>query len=81
MILASLDSLADRIPPVLLANFYERLPDRLIDQVRTARFRRTLRWVAQHSPFYRAAFRRLGIDPRQVKTPGDLGDFFTTPED
>ncbi len=81
MILASLDSLADRIPPVLLANFYERLPDRLIDQVRTGRFRRTIRWVAQYSPFYRAAFRRLGIDPRQVKTPADLGDFFTTPED
>ncbi|MGH9409355.1 MAG: phenylacetate--CoA ligase family protein, partial [Vicinamibacterales bacterium] len=50
------------------------------ERVRRARFRRTIE-LAARSRFYGDAFRRLGIDPRRVSHPSDLGDFFTTGED
>ena len=53
----------------------------LSDGLARYRFRRTIRWAAKRSPFYREAFRARGIDPRRVRTPADLGDFFTTPDD
>jgi phenylacetate-CoA ligase len=37
--------------------------------------------VAEKSPFYRRRFQELRIDPRRIRTPGDLGDFFTTAQD
>ena len=33
------------------------------------------------SPFYRRRFKELGIDVRGIRTPEDLGDFFTTAQD
>ena len=40
-----------------------------------------MRWAAKRSAFYREAFRARGIDARRVRSPADLGDFFTTPDD
>ena len=53
----------------------------LLSRMQAARFRQTVRLVAARSPFYREQFKRLGIDPRAVRTPTDLGDFYTTGED
>jgi len=49
--------------------------------IQRARFRRTLRLAAQHSPFYREQFRRRGINVRRISHPSELGDFYTTGED
>lgn len=57
------------------------MPDPLLRRMQLARFRRTLRLVAERSPFYREEFRRRGIDARRVRRPEDLGDFYTTGED
>jgi phenylacetate-CoA ligase len=56
-------------------------PDALMRKMQAARFRKTIRHVAERSPFYREEFKRRGIDPRGVRRPGDLGDFYTTGED
>lgn len=57
------------------------LPTSAIDAMRRARFRRTLRLAAEHSPFYREQFRQRGIDARRITHPSQLGDFYTTGED
>jgi len=49
--------------------------------MQSARFKKTLRLVAERSPFYREAFKRLGVDVSRVSHPSQLGDFFTTGED
>jgi phenylacetate-CoA ligase len=66
-----------RAPRVPLA-FLRALPPPLLDRVRALGFRETLR-TARRAPYYRDAFARAGIDPRRVRTPLDLGDFFLTP--
>lgn len=53
----------------------------LLRRMQAARFRRTLRLVAERAPFYREEFRRRGIDARQIRRPEELGDFYTTGED
>jgi phenylacetate-CoA ligase len=53
----------------------------LLRRMQAARFHRTVRLVAARSPFYREQFKRRGIDERAVRTPADLGDFYTTGED
>ena len=58
-----------------------RIPPRIVPAVRRSKFRRLMRYVAARSPFYRRKFRELGIDPRRIETPEDLGAFFTTAQD
>jgi phenylacetate-CoA ligase len=58
-----------------------RIPPWLVPVVRRDKFRALMRYVAQRSPFYQRRFRDLGIDPRGIRTPEDLGDFFTTAQD
>jgi len=57
------------------------LPPRIGPAVRREKFHALMRYVGARSPFYRRRFRDLGIDPRGVRTPEDLGSFFTTPQD
>lgn len=57
------------------------VPTSVLDAVRRARFRRTLRLAAERSPFYREQFRRRGIAVAGIEHPSQLGDFFTTGED
>lgn len=81
MLIRLVDSVARRLSPGTLANLYQRVPEPVLAQIRRNRFRQSVRWAAQHSPFYRAAFAQRGIDAHRVRVPADLGDFFTTPDD
>lgn len=60
---------------------YKHVPQDFLRKLEEGNFRNTLSFVYQHSRFYRRKFDEHGIDPRRVRKPEDLGDFFTTPED
>src|SRR5262249_44538987 len=70
-----------RTSPVGTARVFGALPPAALTALQTARFRKTLRLVAERSPFYREAFRQRGIVVGRVSHPSQLGDFFTTGED
>lgn len=63
------------------ANLVQMIPADIVPQIQRAKFRRIVRYVAQRSEFYRRRFKELGIDPRAVRTPEDLGTFYTTAQD
>lgn len=65
-------------PPLPLAVF-RAMPLGILHAMRRPGLRRTLR-MAQRSAFYRDALAAARIDPRRVRTPADLGDFFLTPD-
>ncbi len=44
-------------------------------------FRGTVRYVAEHSAFYKRKFSEYGIDASKISKPEDMGEFFTTAED
>ena len=69
MIFAAADRILDCVSDRGLAYLYRRTPPSLLDGLARYRFRRTVRWVAERSPFYREAFRALGIDARRVHVP------------
>ncbi len=75
------DSFFNHSSPEMMALFYRKTPAKLARSFALHRFRQTVRWAAVHSPFYRAAFAARGIDARKIRTPEDLGDFYTTPDD
>ncbi len=75
------DFFADHLSPSMVARLYRAIPEWAITRMQTQRFRRTVRYVGCRSPFYRKAFHDRGIDPHTVRTPADLGDFYTTPDD
>jgi phenylacetate-CoA ligase len=75
------DLISHRASPALIASLYTKTPQPLVRRVALSKFRATLRWAAERSPFYRRAFKERGIDWRKVRCPADLGDFFTTPDD
>ena len=60
---------------------YTRVPQSLLRRIEAANFIKTVRFVSEHSPFYKEAFRRRGIRAEKVRSPADLGDFYTTAED
>ena len=70
-----------RLPPERAKRMLSLMPDALLRRMQAARFRQTVRLVAERSPFYREEFKRRGIDARGVRSPSDLGDFYTTGED
>ena len=57
------------------------VPPSIVPAIRRDKFRRLLRYVNTRSPFYRRRFKELGIDVRGVRTPEDLGGFYTTAQD
>jgi phenylacetate-CoA ligase len=71
--------IGDNIPR--RARFATRIPAAIIPSIRRIKFQETLRYVAEKSPFYRRKFKEHGIDIRALKTPEDMGDFFTTAQD
>src|SRR5580700_5573671 len=75
------DQISRRLSAGTMARLYVKPPGKLADGLPLYRFVKTVRWAGAHSPFYRKAFSRLGIDPMKVRTPADLGDFYTTPDD
>lgn len=60
---------------------YKSAPDGFLKAIARDNFRKTVRFAAKHSPFYRRRFEELNLDPAAVKAPSDLGDFYTTAED
>ncbi len=75
------ERLALRLPPQHAQRLLGALPAAVIKRMQAARFRQTLRLVAERAPFYREAFKRRGIDVRRITHPSQLGDFYTTGED
>ncbi|HYY42765.1 MAG TPA: hypothetical protein VE775_08555, partial [Pyrinomonadaceae bacterium] len=57
------------LPPERARQMLGMMPDALLKRMQAARFRRTVRFVAGRSPFYREEFRRRGIDARGVRRP------------
>lgn len=60
---------------------YTKLSPRIFQKIEEDNFKKTVRFAAQHSDFYRRKFKEWKIDPSRVKSAADLGDFFTTAED
>src|SRR5437763_3379937 len=70
-----------RMEPRNSVRFLNASPAWSLPKIQRARFRRTLRLAAERSTFYRAEFKRRGIDARRIEHPSELGDFYTTGED
>lgn len=81
MISTVTEAVSDRMGPEQLSFFYRHTPAPIARAISLGAFRRTVRWAARRSPFYREKFAQLKINPRKVRRPEDLGDFFTTPDD
>jgi phenylacetate-CoA ligase len=60
---------------------YTHVPQRVLDRMAASAFRSSIRYAAEHSPFYKRKFAERRIDARAIARPEDLGDFFTTAED
>ena len=60
---------------------FSKIPPAVIKKMENGSFCQTIRYVAEHSAFYRRKFAKLNIDPTRIRNPQDLGDFFTTAED
>jgi phenylacetate-CoA ligase len=75
------ERLALRTDPRRAVELLGLIPNPALEAMRRARFKRTLRHAAEHSAFYREAFRQRGIDARRIDDPSELGDFYTTGED
>jgi phenylacetate-CoA ligase len=81
MIYSIADIIAGRASPQGVAHMYRTTPQAIQRGVALHRFQKTVRFAATHSPFYRRAFAEHGIDPAKVRTPADLKDLYTTPQD
>ncbi len=60
---------------------YKNTPQSILKKMERDNFIGTVRYVAEHSPFYKRKFAEHHIDASKVKSPEDLKDFFTTAED
>ena len=60
---------------------YSKLSSSLLKKIEADNFRKTVDHVYQHSKFYKTAFDKHSLDPKRIKTPSDMGNFFTTAED
>jgi phenylacetate-CoA ligase len=81
MLTQLIDKFANRFSPDTVAKLFRTTPPWLNDWMGLERFRRTVRWAGTRSAFYKKAFAERGINPAQVKSPADLKDFYTTPDD
>ena len=75
------ERLALHLEPRRAVRLLNLMPPSAFEALQRARFRKTLRLAAEHSPFYKEQFRRRGIDVRRIEHPSQLGDFYTTGED
>lgn len=81
MLATVIDKFVQKAPPELLARLVKHIPRPIFDLKRNEAFRYVVRYAYRNSPFYRKKFDELKIDPRRVKGPKDLGDFYTMPID
>ncbi len=81
----SVISLIEKIPFGTSAEkgffLYTHMPESLFSKIAGDNFRGTVLYAYEHSRFYRRKFDELKINPKKIKKPDDLGDFFTTAED
>ena len=75
------NSVTRRMTPAQLGAAYRSTPPAVARAIALSNFRRTVRFAAVHSPYYREKFAEHRIDAKSIRTPADLGDFFTTPQD
>ncbi len=61
--------------------FIRALPKAAIRFGRNQAFIQLVRYLGERSPFYKEKFRKHNIHPAKVRTPEDLGDFYTTSQD
>lgn len=76
-----LERLALKTNPQRAVQLLGRLPQSAFENLQRARFQQALRLAARRSEFYRAEFKRRGIDVESIRHPSELGDFYTTGED
>lgn len=81
MIINIVQNMKSVVSPDALGRLLAHEPRFLIEKHRDLAFVHTLRYACLHSRFYREKFDSLGINPLKVKSPADLGDFYTTPLD
>ena len=81
MIKRLLDGAVDLANPKTLSRLYKATPRTFLDRRNDLYFRNVIRYAYKKSPFYRKRFDELGIDPKKVRHPSDLGDFFTNTSD
>jgi len=81
----NLISLINKIPfgePAERGYFlYKATPQSVLKKIEKGNFISTVRFAAEHSPFYRRKFAEHKIDAKKVRDTSDLRDFFTTAED
>jgi phenylacetate-CoA ligase len=70
-----------RRAPRALLGFVRHLPVPLVERLRGAGLRRTLRLAGSRSRFYRQKFEALGIAADRVRSLAELKDLHTTPEE
>jgi phenylacetate-CoA ligase len=81
MLTRLIDKFSGGLSPDTVARLFRATPPWLNDRMSLERFRRTVRWAGKNAAFYRNAFAERGIRPEKVRSPADLKDFFTTPDD
>lgn len=75
------DKVVSHSSPRVLGSLIKSTPRRAVDWKKEMSFRRIVRYVYKNSVFYKKRFDEFKIDPRKVKRPSDLGNFYTTPID
>ncbi len=61
--------------------FAKYLPEWLLRRIQVSEFQATLIRAGEHARFYQRRFKESGLDPRRLRQPSDLGDFYTTAAD
>ncbi len=81
MLSGLVDKIVSIAPPRALVALFKIIPRGLVDWKKSLAFQEVVRYAYKNSAFYKEKFDELGINPRTVLKPSDLGDFYTTPED
>ncbi len=76
-----IDHWTSRASPLKVGLQLRSTPRAYFDWRKEQAFKTIVKYAYKNSPFYKRKFDEFGIDPRKVKNPKDLGDFYTVPED
>ncbi|MHB0975963.1 MAG: phenylacetate--CoA ligase family protein [Candidatus Aquicultorales bacterium] len=61
---------------------YECMPRSLLEELQLRRLQSTVKWVYEHSPFYKARFDEIGLKPSDIKKLSDIPKLpFTVKDD
>ena len=69
----------DSVPA--LVRWGKHVPPSVVRKIRQDAFIAVVRYAAERQKFFARKLHAAGIDPKRVRSPEDLGDIFTTPED